>query len=124
MRVRVIGGVGDLAGDLRAIATIARRDMADTVKNDAESGQRLARGFARQSAGAHGKHYPNSITTERTGPLRFEYGPDAAMPQGGMSFEYGSRNQPAHLDLARSADIVGPRFAKDVEQLPRYWFWP
>jgi hypothetical protein len=29
------------------------------------------------------------------------------MPQGGMSFEFGSRNQPPHLDLNRSADIIG-----------------
>lgn len=124
MRVRVIGSVEDLADDLRTIVAISARDMADTVKNNADSGQRLARGFAKQSAGAHGKHYPKSITTEARSPLSWEYGPDAGMPQGGMSFEFGSRNQPPHLDLARSADIVGPRFAAEVSRLPDRWFWP
>lgn len=123
MRVRVVGGVGDLAADLRNITVVSARDMADTVKTNAESGQRLARGFAKSSAGAHGKHYPKSITTEALGPMKWEYGPDASMPQGGMSFEFGSRNQPPHLDLARSADIVGPRFAREVGRLPDRWFW-
>lgn len=123
MRVRVIGGVGDLAADLAHIATVSRIDMGDTVKTNANSGVRLAKGFAKSSAGAHGKHYPNAMSAEARGPLTWEYGPDSAKPQGGMSFEFGSRNQPPHLDLARSADIVGPRFANDVSRLPSRWFW-
>lgn len=123
MRVRVIGGVGDLAADLRKIPVVAARDMADAVKSNAQSGQRLARGFARESAGAHGKHYHKAITAEARSPFSWEYGPDAGMPQGGMSFEFGSRNQPPHLDLARSADVVAPRFARDVSKLPDRWFW-
>jgi hypothetical protein len=31
------------------------------------------------------------------------------MPQGGMSFEYGSRNQPPHLDGLHALDTIGPR---------------
>lgn len=123
VRIRVIGGVGDLASDLEEITVISARDMADTVKNNADDGMRYARSFARQSAGAHGVHYPKSITTEQLAPFRWEYGPDAAMPQGGMSFEGGSRNQPPHLDMAKSADLIAPRFARDVAKLPDRWFW-
>lgn len=121
--VRVLHGIDDLADDLRSIALNAKLDMAETVKKAADGGQRYARSIAKQSAGRHGKHYPKSITTERRGVLEWEYGPDASMPQGDMSFERGSRNQPPHNDLAKSADLIGPRFARDVEKLPDRWFW-
>lgn len=123
MRIRVIDSIDDLADDLRAIAVDSVVDMADTVKKNADTGVRYARGFAKQSAGKHGKHYPKSLTTEAHSPLVWEYGPDSAMPQGGMSFEFGSRNQPPHLDLAKSADMIAPRFARDVANLPDRWFW-
>lgn len=123
MRIRVIHGIDDLASDLAAIPVTAKWDMADTVRRNAEGGVRYAKGFAKQSAGKHGKHYPNAMSAEARGLLTWEYGPDSAKPQGGMSFEYGSRNQPPHLDLARSADIAGPRFANDVSRLPDRWFW-
>lgn len=121
--VRVIHGIDDLASDLADIPVLAARDMADCVRSNADSGMRYARSFAKQTAGKHGKHYPRSITSEATSPFVWEYGPDASMPQGGMSFERGSRNQPPHLDIARSADMIAPRFARGVSRLPDRWFW-
>jgi hypothetical protein len=56
--------------------------------------------------------------------IQGEYGPDIAHPQGGMSFEGGSRNQPPHNDLAKSADLIGPAFQGEVHRLPDKWFWP
>ncbi len=58
---------------------------------------------ARGTAGEHGVHYPNSITTEMTLAglaIEVETGPESGMKQGGMGrgFEYGSQNQPPHLD--------------------------
>lgn len=123
MRIRVTHDIDDLASDLRNIAVDSPLDMAETVKKNADSGVRYARSIAKQSAGKHGVHYPKSMTTEAHSPLVWEYGPDSAMKQGGMSFEFGSRNQPPHLDLAKSADLIAPRFAKDVERLPDRWFW-
>jgi hypothetical protein len=41
-----------------------------------------------------------------------------------MSFEYGSRNQPPHLDLNKSADLIGPQLAKDAGNLLDSLFWP
>jgi hypothetical protein len=41
-----------------------------------------------------------------------------------MSFEGGSRNQPPHNDLAKSADIMGPKLELKVNLLPDRWFWP
>lgn len=105
-----------LATDYTAIPNRATRGVADAVEETAKKGERLAKAFARESAGDHGKHYPRSITSESSGllGLSWVYGPDSALPQGGMSFEYGSRNQPPHLDLNRSADLIGPELGRKI----------
>lgn len=131
--IRVTTTTGDLESDLRKIATQAPRDMRSTVRDGIKAGNELAKEFAKASAGAHGVHYPKAFSTEMHGGLSAfsgaglisgEYGPDPEMPQGDMSFEHGSRNQKPHLDLARSADIIGPSFAQEVSRLPDRWFWP
>jgi hypothetical protein len=124
MQVRVTSSIGDLASDLRTMAVTAKPSLARVVERNADRGARLAHDFAVRSAGKHGKHYPNAISAEPRGLLTWEYGPDASRPQGGMSFEFGSRNQPPHLDLARSADIVGPRLLDDVDGVVSSLFWP
>lgn len=122
--IRVEHTIDDLESDLRKIAVTARGKMADIVKRDARTGNTIAKSRARESAGAHGKHYHKAFTAERITPLMWEYGPDAARPQGGMSFEFGSRNQPPHLDLNKSADLIGPQLAKDARDLLGDLFWP
>ena len=130
MNVNVSHGLGDLARDMEKIPPKARKDMRDTVRDGVRAGAELARINAKRTSGTHGKHYPKSITASmnRGGGLfgnviSGEYGPDSAKKQGGMSFENGSKNQPPHRDLARSADIIGPSFAQEVRKLPDRWFW-
>lgn len=130
MRVKVTSGIDDLASDMAAIPPKARIEMRDTVRDGIRAGNTLARDNARRSAGAHGKHYPRAFTSEMHAGLGLfgntisgEYGPDIARPQGGMSFEFGSRNQKPHLDLSRSADVIGPSFGQEVGQLVDRLFW-
>lgn len=130
-QVRVTHHIGRLAADMANIPPRARLDMRATVRDGIRAGNTLAKDFAKRSAGRHGKHYSKAFTTEMrptfhgfgTTILSGEYGPDIARPQGGMSFERGSRNQKPHLDLARSADIIGGSFAQEVRRLPDRWFW-
>lgn len=99
----------ELANDLGA----APAKVASTLYTVfAEAGEEFAEAWASNAAatsGTHGKHYPASITSETK--LAFgilvETGPDSAMPQGqmGRGFEFGSQNQPAHLDGLRA---LGP----------------
>lgn len=105
-----------LAADFESIPARATRNVARAVETVAKRGNTLAKGFARESSGRHGKLYPRAISAEGKGAegLTWVYGPVSAMPQGGMSFEYGSRNQPPHLDLNRSADIIGPELSGKV----------
>lgn len=76
---------------------------------------------ARDTAGEHGKLYPRTIGYDTySDGLTAEIGPDASRKQGGMSFEYGSRNQPPHLDGNRAADDVFrvlPKMAADAAEL-------
>ena len=75
---------------------------------------------ARRTARRHGKHYPRSITHEQIdGEAIYEVGPDSALPQGGMGrgFEWGSVNQPPHLDMTQAIVSVPERFEKAVSEL-------
>lgn len=130
-RLVVRHGVDRLAADMAKIPAKARVDMRATVRDGIRVGNTLARDFAKKSAGRHGKHYPKAFSFEMqqslfgTGSrvIAGEYGPDIAKPQGGMSFERGSRNQKPHLDITRSADIITPAFVGEVRRLPDRWFW-
>lgn len=130
MRVRVTHTLEDFERDQREVATTARKDMRATVRDGLKAGNMVAKDSAKRTAGAHGKHYHRAFSWEMhtslfgaAGSISGEYGPDVNKPQGEMSFERGSRNQPPHLDLAKSADLIGPSFAQEVSRLPERWFW-
>jgi hypothetical protein len=131
-KISVTHTIGDLQSDCRKIATGARKDMAQVVRRNAKTGNTIAKSLAEFSAGKHGKHYPKSFRVGAVssyygfggGEIAVEYGPLANQRQGGMSFEYGSRNQPPHLDLNKSADLIGPQLAKDAGNLLDSLFWP
>jgi hypothetical protein len=125
MATRIYHTLGDLEADLRTIAVSFKPRAAEVVRDVAKDGNIAGRRLAKVSAGAHGKHYFRAFSAERRTPLMWEWGPDAGMPQGGMSFEHGSRNQPPHLDLARGADLHGAddlaaRTGRVLDRL----FWP
>lgn len=124
MRVRVRHSIDRLADKYEEIPVKAVRGMIDIVQDNIDLGRDLSKSLARESAGTHGKHYPKAITSEMHGGSGLfgntysgEWGPDSARPQGGMSFENGSRNQPPHNDLAQAADRVGASAAADVRIL-------
>ena len=132
INVRVIHSLDDFEDDLRNIAIRAPKDIMGVVREGVKVGNSVAKDNARRTAGRHGKHYHKAFSWEMTSPFfgfgvgvfSGEYGPDISKPQGGMSFEHGSRNQKPHLDLAKSADLIGPALAQEVRALPDRWFWP
>jgi hypothetical protein len=128
--IRVQHTIGDLAADCARIANTARPKLAQVVRRDAEEGNRIARAFASQqhTMGTDiDVPYHASFSAEARGQLSWEYGPeDDGVKHGGSQatgYELGSRNQPPHLDLARSVDIIGPKFAKDVGDTVDGMFW-
>lgn len=120
MRVVVHHDIGDLADDLTAAVVDFQRQGAQAVRRNVRRGNALARGFARESAGPHGKNYYKRLTAEMTGPLSGEYGPEGEPKSEfvGVGFRHG-----VNLDLPKSADLIGPTFAKDVGDIVDGLFW-
>lgn len=134
MRIKVTEHLGDLERDLAAIPARASRDVRDAVRHGAMTGNLIAKDAARASAGRHGKHYPRSFTWDKPRQSLFasagqvaswsaEYGPDPGRRQGRMSFEEGSRNQPAHNDLEKSRAAAIGLVAQDIRKAMDSWFW-
>lgn len=121
MRISVRGGVGDLADDLAAIPAKAAPRLVGAVKRNVNQGNALARTFARESSGPHGKNYYKRITAEMTGTYEGEYGPTGDVV--GNAVGAGWRSGPPNTDLPRSADIIGPKFADDVGDAIDGLFW-
>ena len=110
--------VRKLAADLSAVSAKMVGPMRKVFD---ESGALLARTWAdnaRATSGTHGKHYPNSIDHELVASfgIAVEVGPNSAKPQGSMGrgFEFGSVNQPPHLDGAKAMDKVEPLVVRAV----------
>lgn len=119
-RIRVIGGVGDLAADCQKVATDAGTQMRRVVRTNVKQGNSLARKYAKAGAGPHGIHYFKRLSAEMTGPLVGEYGP-TGVPKSdfvGVGFRSGD-----NTDLPRSADVQIERMAADVRKLSERLFW-
>lgn len=127
MRVSVMNtDLGDLAGDLRGVGSDVKRKMPGVVKDAAQRGNRNARANASEQHTMFSdvdEEYPLSFTVERRGPLAYEYGPDASLPEGSKAegYENGSINQASpHRNLDRSFDLDRVEFPLDVSDEMRF----
>ena len=114
MSVTVSSNANAVAADLgRQSAQMTRRLIA-VVR---EAGKDLEAEWvanATETAGAHGVHYPRSIKARPTGPLEVTIAPWSGK-QSGMSCEFGSRNQPPHLDGQRALDTLHKMIERRIE---------
>jgi hypothetical protein len=109
-----------LARDLEKVAADVVPKIRPVFQEAAEELKVKWRANATETAGRHGKWYPDSITYETrmlAGAIEAEIGPDLQghHKQGGMSFEFGSVNQPPHLDGQRAADVITPHFGARID---------
>ncbi|MGW2143207.1 hypothetical protein ACWCOT_02780 [Nonomuraea bangladeshensis] len=112
----------DLADDIEEAARQLNAKTYDTVREQAAELQKTWRANARRSSGKHGRHYPNSITNEQipsTSAAIWEVGPEIGRKQGSMGrgFEFGSVNQPPHLDGTRALTQQEPKLDKAIKDL-------
>lgn len=107
-----------LAVDLGKLATSQLTPVRDAFEAGALDLKNKWRENATQTAGKHGRRYPASISYDEVGltSIAFEVGPETNRPQGGMGpgFEYGSKNQPPHLDGQRAADEIVPHLQRRI----------
>lgn len=115
--------IRQLAVDLSEVTAKMVVPMRTVFK---ESGDLLAQEWAnnaRATSGVHGKHYPNSIDAELVLSvgggfgIAVDVGPNSDKRQGAMGrgFEFGSRNQPPHLDGLKAVDKLEPLVEKAIE---------
>lgn len=108
----------DLARNLDNAPRAVAAGLYDAYRGAGEGFRDEWQHNARNTAGVHGKHYPDAITTEmRTGGLttiEVETGPESGRRQGGMGpgFEFGSVNQPPHLDGLQAMPIAEKRLER------------
>lgn len=109
--------VAALAVDLPKLGVKGAKVMHDVIT---EGGKDLRDTWKRNAAatsGEHGKHYPNSIEDKLivSTDIVVEVGPNPDKPQGGMSFENGSVNQPPHNDGKKAADEIVPQLSRRID---------
>lgn len=116
-----LGGASEiyaLAGDLAEIGAKSIPALRVGMQGAGEAFAEVWRANAAATAGEHGVHYPASITADLVfdlGGVSVDVGPESGKPQGGMSFEFGSRNQPPHLDGLRAMSRVEPQVERIID---------
>lgn len=106
--------VFDLARDFEKAPAKVAAGLYDAFRGAGEGFRDDWQHNARATAGDHGVHYPDAITTEMTFggfSIVTETGPESGRQQGGMGpgFEFGSKNQPPHLDGLQAMPIAEKR---------------
>lgn len=111
-------GLPQLAAELAAAGSGIAAEVEPVIRSQGRELRDLARILAKSTAGKHGRLYVLAITDEvrmMNGAMLAEVGPDSDKPQGGMSFELGSANQPPHNDIEMAGAIQEPIFTQSVE---------
>lgn len=112
-----------VAAEFAAIDKLSFVAVTKAVQSTAEELRDQWRENAAQSSGAHGPHYPASINYKMKPALTAivaEIEPTSGMPQADMSWEFGSVNQPPHLDGQRALDQVGPSLPRRIDAALRF----
>ena len=111
-----------LAADLGAAADGVHRKAREVVERNATELRDQWRDNVRVTGRRHAVHYLKAVTAEQipaADGIAWEVGPDSSMKQGAMSFEFGSSNQPPHLDGMRAAVQQEPKFIKDLKEITK-----
>lgn len=109
-----------LAVDQTEIAAGVAKQARPIVKKNVHLGWRTERAIARAASGLHGKRYFNRITEDMSGGFQGavtsiysgEWGPHDGGTPVGAGWRHG-----VNTDSAKSADIVGPKFFHDVDDM-------
>lgn len=104
-----------VVSELGRVGTRSLRRLRTVVPEAAVDLRDAWRENATETAGEHGKHYPKAIRYTMSGPFEAVIAPDSGMPQGDMSFEFGSSNQPPHLDGQRALDSLARQIERRIE---------
>lgn len=108
--------LASLALEMPKLGAKGAKAISDVLVEGGKELRDLWAANATKTAGKHGRWYPKSIESRLlvSTDIVVEVGPNPNKPQGGMSFENGSVNQPPHNDGKKAADEVLPTIEKKV----------
>lgn len=104
-----------LAHWLNASGDRLSRPVADATRKTGDEHATAWRANARRTSGSHGRRYPPTIRnhfSDGTGWAESETGSSSPASRG---YEYGSRNQPPHLDGTKAFDKATEDFVRAGE---------
>lgn len=109
-----------LAGDLSKVGARATLALRGPMAAAGDAFAEEWRKNAVETSGEHGRFYPDSISAGLVfdaGGISVDVGPDTSKKQGrmGKGFEFGSKNQPPHLDGSRALDLIAPRVERIID---------
>lgn len=109
-----------LAADLSQVGAKSIPAVRQVMSDAGDAFANEWRSNATETSGEHGKHYPASITAElafSVTSVSVDVGPESARKQGrmGRGFEFGSANQPPHLDGLRALDGMQARLDRMLD---------
>lgn len=128
MGIKFEHNIDGLAADLRTIAVRSSKTFAEVVRDSAREGNKLAQAGARRNRGrGHARKYAGTFSAVRAGRFEYQYGP---RPSGQGLLANILENAPgrarnrAQNNLAKSADVIGPKFGRAVLDAAAEQFWP
>lgn len=105
MAVNVSSNANEIVAELGRTSVRTTRRLNEAVREAGTDMRDEWRSNAEQTSGAHGRLYPPTIKAN-SGWLVSEIGSDSPAAVG---YEFGSMNQPAHLDGQLALDSLAPR---------------
>lgn len=115
MRIRVTGGVGDLARTQARNSSQAPKKFSTAVRRTERYTTGLVRSIARAKSGPHGAAYYKRITGEMLGPLTAEIGPEGIPKSDFVGAGY--RNGGGNADLDQARGPAGDKLAEEARRV-------
>lgn len=119
--VTVSHTIDKLDREMRRIPGKFATRAAGVTKRSVEQGEKMLVRIAKRESGTHGTNYYKRISSEMDGPFKGEFGPHGDVV--GNAVGAGWRHGPPNTDLAKTADVIGPRFEKNAGKILDGLFW-
>lgn len=101
-----------LADDFGEVPERVMDALLDEAQAAAKDGKQAWRQHAKRTSGRHGKRYPSSLRTRTDSGVDWVASEVWSVNPAVRGYEFGSRNQPPHLDATKAYPATAERFAK------------
>lgn len=104
-----------LAHWLNTIGPDLEKPVQELTKKTGDEHANAWRANARRTSGSHGRRYPGTIRNQYTSGSGWAESETGSSSPAARGYEFGSRNQPPHLDGTKAFDKAEADFIKGGE---------